>query len=206
MKTLFTRKRDWIVALLLVWGLTGCSVVPEPTADLTRFYVLSNPRANGENVALRSNALQIGLKRVEVSPYLDKGSLVVRHGDNELVYNDYARWAEPIGAGVSRIVRSRLLDNQKIGRVFVDSFPFDQSRDYDISIYVTRCEGALNTGETRFAAVVEVTTTGENARVVARREFIAPSQAWNGKNYAALVAGLSEAVDALSNQIVALLP
>lgn len=206
MKTLLSGKGNLIAIVLTLVGLTGCSVVPAPTADLTRFYVLSNPRTDAAEISQSSDGLQIGLKRVEVSPYLDKGSLVVRRGNNELVYNDFARWAEPIGEGVSRIVRSRLLDNPKVGRVFVDSFPFDQHRDYDISIYVTRCEGAVNAREARFTAVVEMTTTGENAKVVSRREFVAPSQTWDGKDYAALVAVLSAHVDTLSDQIVALLP
>ena len=89
--------------------------------------------------------------------------------------------------------------------MFVDAFPFDQSRDYDISINVTHCEGAINggAGQVHFAAVVEIATTGDDAQVVSRREFTAPMQSWDGRNYSALTQLLSESVALLCNDLVA---
>lgn len=190
---------------MIALAMTGCSVVPEPSADLTRYYVLTNTQDNPQSAAKGDGGLKLGLKRVEVSRYLEKGSLVVLRGSNELIYNDYARWAEPISEGVGRIVRARLLDDPKVSRVFVDAFPFDQSRDYDISINVTHCEGAINggAGQVRFSAVVEITTTGEDAQVVSRKEFTAPLQRWDGRNYSSLTQLLSESVALLCNDLVA---
>ena len=55
----------------------------------------------------------------------------------------------------------------------------------------------------RFAAVVEITTTGEDAKVVSRTEFIAPQQSWNGRDYSELTQLLSESVALLCNDLVA---
>lgn len=202
-----SRSQKWILIATAIFALAaaGCSVVPEASADLTRYYVLTNNQVNGSSTAKVGDGLKLGLKRVEVSRYLDKGSLVVLRGTNELVYNDYARWAEPISEGVGRIMRSRLLDDPKVSRVFVDAFPFDQSRDYDISVNVTHCEGVINggAGRVRFAAVVEITTTGHDAKVVSRAEFAAPLQSWDGRNYSQLTLLLSESVALLCDDLAA---
>jgi len=205
MKNYLSQKWILIATAIVALSVAGCSVVPEASADLTRYYVLTNPQGVGQSTAKISDGLKLGLKRVEVSRYLDKGSLVVLRGTNELFYNDYARWAEPISEGVGRIVRARLLNEPKVARVFVDAFPFDQSRDYDISINVTHCEGAINgvVAQVRFAAVVEITTTGDNAKVVSRTEFTAPLQSWDGSNYSQLTQLLSESVGLLCDDLAA---
>ena len=205
MKNSLSQKWILIATAIIALAVSGCSVVPEASADLTRYYVLTNTQDDGQSTAVVDEGLKLGLKSVEVSRYLDKGSLVVLHGTNELVYNDYARWAEPISEGVGRIMRARLLDEPKVSRVFVDSFPFDQSRDYDISINVTHCEGAINggAGEVRFAAVVEITTTGDDAQVIARTEFTAPLQSWGGRDYSELTQLLSESVALLCDNLAA---
>lgn len=205
MKNSLSHKWILIATAIIALAVSGCSVVPEASADLTRYYVLTNTQDDGQSTAVVDEGLKLGLKSVEVSRYLDKGSLVVLHGTNELVYNDYARWAEPISEGVGRIMRARLLDEPKVSRVFVDSFPFDQSRDYDISINVTHCEGAINggAGEVRFAAVVEITTTGDDAQVISRTEFTAPLQSWGGRDYSELTQLLSESVALLCDNLAA---
>jgi len=204
----FSRLAGWLLVAALL-GATGCSIVPEASQDPTRYYVLTGPGyrqgANAERGTLR-----LGLKAVELSPYLRKGSLVVRKGSNELVYNDYARWAEPLEAGISRAMRAQLMASAAVERVFVYPFPFDQPRDYDVAVNVIRCEGAKGGGEgatARFAAVVEITTAGENGgQVVSRKVFHAPDTAWNGHDYGALAEALSAGVGALCEDLVASLP
>ncbi len=205
MKKYLSQKLVLAATAMVALAMVGCSVVPEASADLTRYYVLTNTQGDGHSADKGNDGLKLGLKRVEVSRYLDKGSMVVLRGTNELVYNDYARWAEPISEGVGRIVRARLLDESNVSRVFVDAFPFDQSRDYDISINVTHCEGAINggAGRVRFEAVVEITTTGDEAKVVSRSEFTAPLQDWDGRDYSELTQLLSESVALLCNDLVA---
>jgi uncharacterized lipoprotein YmbA len=205
MEKYLSQKLTLLATAAVALAMVGCSVVPEASADLTRYYVLTNTQDGAQGVANDRDGLKIGLKGVEVSRYLDKGSMVVLRGTNELVYNDYARWAEPINEGVGRIVRARLLDESNVSRVFVDAFPFDQSRDYDIAIHITHCEGAINggAGRVRFAAVVEITTTGDEAKVVSRTEFIAPPESWDGRNYSELTQLLSKSVALLCNNLIA---
>ncbi len=184
---------------------TGCQIIPEPAPDPTRFFVLTGPGLPSSPGA-PEGTLRLGLRTVELPAYLKSRSLVVRNGRNEVVYEDFARWAEPLEAGIARVLRARLTATEAVGRVYAHPFPFDRERDYDISVTVIRCEGTRETPEAvaRFAAVVEI-VEAKHGNVVSRRVVIAPDLPWNG-DYAGLVEALSESVGHLANEVVAQLP
>ena len=196
----------WLPVLALL--IAGCNMVPPAQLDATHFYVLTGPApAPGPVIG----HLRLGLKTVELASFLNTRDIVVRSGTNELMLQDYARWAEPLGAGIGRILRLQLTADPAIGRVYPQPFPFEAERDYDVAVNVIRCEGETESGLTgrssaRFAAVIEITTPGPEARVVARRTFVAPNAPWDGRDYARLAALLSEDVAALAHEIIAALP
>lgn len=195
-------------ALLALMLLAGCSVIPEPQADATRYFVLTE-RGLGEGVVPDHAAgLRVGLKAVALPAYLDKGSLVVRRGDNEVDYRDYARWAEPLAAGIARVLSAQLRTSPAVERVLMHPFPFEQERDCDVAVSIVRCEGVIDTGRplVRFAAVLELTAADDAAKVLARRVFVAPDQPWDGTDHAALVQALSGSIGALGNEIIGALP
>ena len=195
------------VCLLLA---AGCNVIPPPQADSTRYYALASPALDQPVARPTSGTLRLGLKPVDVAPYLKKDLLVLRRGENELVYNEYARWAEPLEASIARAVRTRLLADAKTGRVFAAPFPFDQERDFDIAIGIVRCEGVQSTGgggtAARFVATLEITSAGATSEVVVRKTITMPDVVWDGRDYAALARALSDDVAALGQEIAAALP
>ncbi len=79
------------VLCLLV--LAGCNIIPPPQADATRYFTLASPALDDPAAPPSHGTLRLGLKAVDVAPYLKKGVIVVRRGENELVYNEYVRWA-----------------------------------------------------------------------------------------------------------------
>lgn len=203
-------KHRFAFTLFLVLGLVvgGCNVVPPAQLDATHFYVLTGPSPTPGPVAGR---LRLGLKTVELSSFLSTRDIVLRSGSNELVLQDYARWAEPLGAGIGRILQLQLAADPAVGRLYPQPFPFEAERDYDVAVNVIHCEGETESGlagrsSARFAAVIEVTTAGPQTRVVARRTFVAPNASWDGRNYARLAALLSDDVAALAREIIAALP
>ncbi len=188
-------------------GLAGCSVLPAPPADPTRYFVLTGPSLNDDGTRNFGGALRVGLKAVDIAPYLRKPTIAVRRGTHEVIYDDYIRWAEPLESGVARIVQARLLAAPGIGRVYLAPLSFDQQRDYDVSLSIIRCEGVTGgSAVARFAAAVEVTTGGDDPQVVLRKVVQAPDVEWDGKDYAALARALSQGVAALCEEIVVALP
>jgi len=187
----------------------GCGgFIPPPQPDPTHYYILTGPLPASSDAAVTGH-LRLGLKSIDLASYLRTPDLIVRQGTNELVLQDYARWGEPLEAGISRILRERLRAAPGVERVYTQPFPLDADRDYDVAISVLRCEGGPAAGHGRaaqFAATIEITTAGADARVVARRTFVASPASWDGSDFAQLAALLSADVDALGQEIVAALP
>ena len=190
-------------------GFAGCNIIPAPTADATRYYVLAGPVLGEAGMQPISGALRLGLRNVELAPYLKKGSLVVRTGANEVNFPNDARWAEPLDQEITHTLRAQLLAAPTVGRVFTQPFPFDEGRDFDVSVRVLQCEGMQSAGakaSAQFAATVEISHGGAAGKIVARKRFVAPDGTWDGKDYAQLAAQLSAAVAALAQEVVATLP
>lgn len=207
--------RRRLAALLLapaLLGLAGCSVLPEAQPDPTRYYLLAAEMGAGAAAASpnESRTLDLALRVVELPGYLrNNRTLVVRRGVNEILYQDYARWAEPLDLAVQRIVRDRLLMNEAVSSAQVAPFSSEIERDFDISVRVLRCEGGVD-GQGRhtaqFSASYEIADTREGGKIVAREVFNAEPTAWNGTDYGVLAERLSEAVAALGNEIVGKIP
>lgn len=195
-----------LAALLLL--LAGCQIIPPPQPDHTRYYVLTGAEQEPPAGAMRQSGLRIGLAAVQLPDYLDRNSIMVRKGDHELVYNDFARWGEPLATGIARLVRLDLLADDRVAGVTVAPFAPDAARDYDVSLRVIHCEGIKHdlNDRVRFAAEFTISTTGPDARVLVQSVFVAPDTKWNGRNYAELAASLSRDVSELSRAIAAALP
>lgn len=200
--------RAWTGLLLLVGLATtvGCKIIPDPAPDPTRFFVLTGPGLTA-GVSTPSGTLRIGLRSVELAPYLQSRSLIVRNGSNEIAFEDYSRWAEPLNEGIARVLRARLTVTPEVERVYSHPFPFNRERDYDISVNVIRCEGARDSGGAvaRFAAVFEISAASDG-RVITRKTVMNPDIPWDGQDYPALVAAWSEAVSGLADAIISSLP
>ncbi|OIR04355.1 hypothetical protein GALL_135550 [mine drainage metagenome] len=195
------------LALALVTN-SGCQVIPAPQPDPTHYYTLSLPDSVETTVPSSSTGLRVGLNRVDLAPYLRKGVLVVRKGGNEVVFNDFARWAEPLDAGISRSLQMCLSADPRISHVSVAPMSIDERRDYDVTIHVRRADGVLGaSGATvRFVAVIDIARPGEPPHLEVQKAFNAPATAWDGHDYAALASDLSKDVVALAREIADSLP
>ncbi len=195
--------------LCLMGAVAGCNVVPPPQEDATRYYILSDSAALGGQAGAAQGGLRIGLRTVRLEGYLKRRDMVVRTGPNEVDFRDYRLWAEPLDAAIARAVQSSLLASPGVSQAWIEPFPVDQARDFDVSIEVTRCEGAVAPSGKYVAslsAIVEISTSGANAHVVARRMFEAPEQAWDGIDFDRLAALLSGDAAALGRDAFAAIP
>lgn len=87
--------------------LCGCLGL-KPTADPTRFYLLSCP-AVAEPVPEASRlGWSVCVAKVETPAYLDHPALAVRREDNRIEYLEWHQWAEPVQDGLTRCLREGL--------------------------------------------------------------------------------------------------
>jgi uncharacterized protein len=193
----------------LLCALAACNVVQPAQDDPTRYFVLSEPAVHAGQAAAAAPGARIGLRAVKLEGYLRRREMVVRTGENEVQFRDYRRWAEPLDAAVARVLRTRLLASPDVAQVYTEPFPGDQERDFDVSVEVRRFEGSVSPQgkySASLSAAIEVWTTGPNPHVVARRAFVAPAAAWDGRDFDQLAGLLTADVSALGQEVLAELP
>lgn len=201
--------RTGLLSLTLSF-FAGCQILPEAKVDSSRNFVLSSP-APTELVATKPvGKYQVGIRSIEIAGYLhNRRDIAVRMGANEIRFEEYNRWAEPLETGINRVLKQQLLSAEAVGGVMNYPFATDLKRDYDLVIRVQNCEGAVTAdgrNVARLVAAYDIIAAGAGGQVVVRRTFTAPEQGWNGKDFGALAGALSEAVARLSEDIAANLP
>ena len=200
----------WALMAVTAAMLGGCQLLPPATADATRFFVLSGPVLAETTTTAEHGHLQLGLRQVELPDYLrTTKSMVVRAGANEIRYQDYARWAEPLEAGVNRVLKNCLLAVPEVRGVDAHPMRGDVARDYDIAVRIIRCEGVVladGGNGARFEATYKLTTTDGSGRQIASGVYQSPPASWDGKDFSALAQLLSDAVTGLGEKIATDLP
>jgi len=205
------RLRTLSSAALITMGLAwaGCSIIPQAVEDPTRYYLLTQAAPSAASFTPHGH-LRVGVRTVELPGYLASNrTIVVRRGANEIRYQEYARWAEPLETALQHIVRDRILGNDAVAAAEISPFRLDGERDYDVTVRVLRCEGGVDAeghSAAEFAAVFEITDPRKDNAVVVRRRFEAKPVRWDGSNYSALASALGEEAGALGDEIAQALP
>ena len=200
-----------VMALLaVVAGAAGCSLIPPPVADPTRYYVLSS-RAPAETVATGIvRGPMLGFGAVELPTYLrTTKNMIVRRSDHEVHFADYSRWAEPIDSGVGRIVRDGLMASGRVGTVVSPPYTPGQMRAFDLRVRLIRCEGGKNTDGVDVAVFIagyDLTPIEKSTQATIRGTFATTERVWNGTDFGQLAALLSLAASELASEIASKLP
>lgn len=184
----------------------GCSLVALPQAqqDPTKTYVLDVPLSDPSAPASVTTAPVVRLRAVEVPTYLKGSPLVIRRGDNEIEYREFARWGEPLEQGLARVLREELIVR---GAASAVQLPGSRVADgtearFEIVARVLNCEGASD-GTIVFRARWEVVAGGEKAEVVAQGDYRVTDLKWTPKSEGTLAAALSRAAAGLADEIAA---
>lgn len=191
-----------VAAALACLTLASCSIpIPQAEADPTRYYVLSTGTARGP--AAPANAPTIRLRPIELASYLQGRALIVRRGENEIAFREFARWSEPLEQGIARVLREELLARGAAGAVVTTARGAGgRTPDLELGVRILSFEGGAE-GAVIMRAVWELMRGGESPAVAARGDFRAAVATWDGQNEATLAARLSEAVSALAGEISA---
>lgn len=201
------------MALVGVVFLAACSIpIPQAEKDPTKFYVLSGlvtpampGAASPEAGAPARKRPTVHLREVEVASYLAARPIIVRRGEHEIEFREFARWGESLDLGIGRVLREELLGRGAAGAVLGRGLrTAGVNYDFELTVRVLACEGAAD-GTVLFRAVWELSTAGTTPESVARGDYRAPGLRWDGVTEASLVAQLSQAVSGLASEIAAAL-
>lgn len=92
--------------VLVLLATAGCSSAPPPTLYLLKAADLA--AASDRRPAKAPPRLAVALGPVTVPDYLDRTEIVRRATDNRLALADNERWAEPLRAGLQRVLTADL--------------------------------------------------------------------------------------------------
>jgi uncharacterized lipoprotein YmbA len=181
-----------LVALAL--ASTGCFGSSPPS----RFFLLSPSPEGAAAMASMGQEGALGVLPSRIAAYLDRPQIVTFRGDNSVDLDEFNRWAEPLGAGVSRVLAQDLSAMLPAWRVMPQ--PWDPTVPLRARLVVeVTALGWNHLGEVRLEANwALLTATGELAaargRVVLRRQV-------SGTGTDAAVAATSLLVTALARDI-----
>ena len=195
-----------VVCLL---ALAGCSL-PEAKPDPTRLFLLAGATSTGAGPVVAPPAAKpaLGMRPVTLAAYLRAPSLVAISGGAEVRPVGDARWAEPLGDGVARVVRETLLAQGAVRSVVVFPAPHDAVPELELSLRVDACEGVVHadgSAVARFVAEWSVQSTTADAKVLFASRYAPAPSSWDGRDPAALAQALGAATAGLADEIAAAL-
>src|SRR5581483_1683149 len=184
-----------LASVFCLWP-AACSL-PETKPDTTLYYLLPTM---AETAPARTPAVRLGLLPLRLPDDLKPPSLAIRQGASEIHYTDQARWAEPLEAGLTRVLRAKLA-----GAAQVTAYPFhlDEPRDADVRVQILACEGTAD-GGVNFSATFDIAAPDGSGRTT--HAFVAAPAKWDGKDYAKLAELLGADAGQLADAIAAALP
>lgn len=183
--------------------LGACSLVPKPTPDPTRFFLLEDPVPVMETGLIESSGHVLGLLPTELPSYLlDQRAIAITDARNAVKFRDFDRWAEPLDEGVTRVLRTALVRQESVAQVFVPPYPLQPERAFNLQVRVIECAGTT-TETVRFAATYSLTAA--DGELYQQGNYIFNGDEWDGRSET-LADEISRAVADLAAEIASHLP
>jgi uncharacterized lipoprotein YmbA len=120
----------------------GCGLLRGPVVTPTTFYVLSSSLDPGP--VRQGRALSLGLGPITLPPYLDRPQMVRRVAPNELVFDEFNRWSEPLKENFARLLATDLDKLIEIDRLVPFPWYSTTKMDYAVAVAVMRFEQQPN--------------------------------------------------------------
>lgn len=192
-----------------LFTVTGCFTLARPTPPLEEYVLGAGPRMAAAAPARDSGGVTIGLRRLDLAPYLSTTAIVVRRG-SRIITNGFRRWGEEPSAGILRAVAASLGAAPTILAVDIAPWPVRAQHDYLVQLHVSHLEGVVaddssaTEGEVRVMAAWEIIRAGDGA-VVARGQTDHREPGWKVGDYRGLVARVDSGLTGVASDLAACL-
>lgn len=189
-------------------ALGGCFKLARTSPPVERYVVGGAVPIVTPAVSSDSTDLSLGLRRLDLSPYLATLAIVVRRENNQIVTTGFHRWAEAPSTGLNRAVSGYLKAADGIRSVDVAPWPIRSEHDFLIQIHITRFEGVtlgrVGGGEAHLLASWEIIQPDDGS-ILARGITDHRSRDWPIDDYTGLVSRLDSGLLRLSQDVLACL-
>jgi len=187
--------------------MAGCFTLGRPTPPLQEFVLGQSPRSVAAAPARDGGGVTIGLRRLDLAPYLATTAIVVRRG-SRIVTSGFRRWGEDPSAGIMRSVAASLGAAPAILAVDVAPWTVQAPHDYLVQLHVANLEGVTaedstaTEGEVRVMASWEI-IRAQDGTLVARGETDHREPGWKVGDYPGLVARVEKGLAGLAGELAA---
>ncbi|WP_027389585.1 PqiC family protein [Chrysiogenes arsenatis] len=132
------KTRNWLFALIASLGfLSGCATTPPAS-----FYTL-NPLAMTHEQVLDVALL---VERVTIPPTIDRPQMVRQHGADQVVFDEFHRWAAPLRYEMTRVIAmnlATLLGTSRVGTYPETTHLRGENNLYRVQVDATRIAATL---------------------------------------------------------------
>lgn len=194
----------------------GCFSLGRTSPTVEQYVLGGAERAAAMGPIAGLEGVAIGLRRIDLAPYLGSRAIVVRRGSHEVVTSDYHRWSEDLAGAINRALARKLAATESFRAVDVAPWPVRTSYDYVVQVRVTRFEGVVPEGTSPTAKAAAGAVEGashvrasweiirqQDGTVLARGATEHEKEGWVVGDYAALVALLDEGLAVLARDVAA---
>jgi uncharacterized lipoprotein YmbA len=194
-----------IIPIALV--MSACFSLGRDTPTVRQYALGGTPAEATERIPPDPTGIMLGLRRLDLTPYLASQAIVVRRGAHQVLMSEYDRWAENPVAGINRAFAIHLAAAPPVRAVDMAPWPVRSRHDFVVQLHVSRFEGVMpedslaGHGEALLAATWELSRP-QDGRVVARGSTQYRADGWLMGDYAALVALLDDGLKRRAGDIV----
>jgi uncharacterized lipoprotein YmbA len=201
-------ERRVLLATLALLTLPGCVSLGRDSPALEQ-YVIGGARSTETLAPIPGlDGVAVGVRQLDLDPYLATPAIVVRRGEREIMTSDYHRWAEDPARGIGRAVARHLADAGSFRAVDVAPWPVRSRYDYLLQLHVSRFEGVVpaEPGAARGGAHVRAAweiIRQHDGTVLARGESEHRETGWAVGDFADLVALLDRGLVVVTRDLAA---
>ena len=191
-----------VTCLLLLIPFIAGGCVGKGTVEPTKMYVLNSmePRQKLESSVIKEDTV-IGITRMGLATYLKRPHIITRVEGNEIHLADFARWAEPLEDGISKILAENLSILLGTDKVLIAPWRRDLEIDYQVHLNIVRFDARIG-GDVVLAVrwgVVE--GDAESPMLIAK--IYTYREPLSGSSYGAIVAAENSLLEDLSRDVAA---
>ncbi len=198
-----------LFGLSAVLGAAGCFSLARPTPPLQEFVLGGSAKAEAAAQARDTGGVTVGLRRLDLAPYLATTAIVVRRG-SRIETSGFRRWGEEPSAGIMRAVAVSLRAAPAILAVDIAPWQVRAPHDYLVQLHVSHLEGvvadnpAATEGEVHVMASWEI-LRAQDGSLMARGETDRRETGWKVGDYLGLVQRIDNGLTGLASDVAACL-
>ena len=159
------KRCHWGTAIMFLILFSACS-----RSRPSRFYLLDS---TGDGKAVRkkntgAETISVRIDKIRIADYLKRPQIAVRLSENELEYNEFQRWAEPLDLNIADFVHRNLSKKLPDNVVLLPEYNAGKDIDYTIEISIRQLDIYKDMGVTM---LVETSIFRENTPLPAITHF-----------------------------------